>query len=313
MVTFAEGMLEFHQQCTEILKVLVETLQEKCVRRESETLKQDLMQIFVLNRKEEAESRPKLEFIPKTLQDLTLEQICESTEALNGGRFAKPSSDFNRARNSKNSLYSSQQNLSHNNNNNNSHAGSRPGSTGSNFSRSKFYGSQQNLQTSTKMSLSSVGSASSMDQNRNPANGYEANAIDPWLNAWDSPASANPPPPTAATRHTNSNNRYTSTANATAFRMPGPPGGGGGPRNGQSNNNNNNNNHSHFVHSNGNEYGSSSKGNGRQFSNNLSSSPAQAHNNRNLNTLNNNNNYSDPWSGDSLFYFLLILCFIPSQ
>lgn len=29
MVTFAEGMLEFHQQCTEVLKVLVETLQEK--------------------------------------------------------------------------------------------------------------------------------------------------------------------------------------------------------------------------------------------------------------------------------------------
>lgn len=29
MVTFAEGMLEFHQQCTEILKVLVETLHEK--------------------------------------------------------------------------------------------------------------------------------------------------------------------------------------------------------------------------------------------------------------------------------------------
>lgn len=29
MVTFAEGLLEFHQQATEILKVLVETLQEK--------------------------------------------------------------------------------------------------------------------------------------------------------------------------------------------------------------------------------------------------------------------------------------------
>lgn len=29
MVTFAEGMLEFHQQCTEILKLLVETLHEK--------------------------------------------------------------------------------------------------------------------------------------------------------------------------------------------------------------------------------------------------------------------------------------------
>lgn len=252
-------------------------------------------------RKEEAESRPKLEFIPKSLQDLTLEQICESTEALNGGRFAKPS-DFNRARNSKNSLYSSQQNLSQHN---------RPGSTGSNFSRSKFYGSQQNLQTSAKMSVSSASSVHSMDQNRNPVNGYDANAIDPWLNAWDSPAAIQQqPPPSAAPRHNNSYATTPSAANSAAqFRMPMPPsnGGGGGARNGQSNLNATNNN---FVHSNGNNGSSSSGGigvgNGRQFSNSLSSASApQQHSNQNSNI--NNNNYSDPWSGDSLFLFSLFM------
>lgn len=237
-----------------------------------------------------------------------MDQICDSTEALNGGRLAKASSsDFNRARNAKNSLYSSQQNLSQG-----GHSGSRPGSTGSNFSRTKFYGSQQNLQTSNKMSLSSVGSASSMDQNRNPVNGYEsANAsVDPWLNAWDSPA-AQPPPSAQPQPRQNHNNNF-SSASSGQFRMPGPPassngnGGGLGFRNGLSNNIINNNNNNSSVHSNGNRYGSSSgNGIGRQLGNNLSSSTAQQQlHTRNLNTLNNNNNYSDPWSGDSPFYFL---------
>ncbi|XP_052752317.1 endophilin-A isoform X5 [Galleria mellonella] len=51
---FAEGLLEYHQQCTEILKGLVSTLMEK---------------------KEEAVNRPKLEFVPKTLADLHIEGI----------------------------------------------------------------------------------------------------------------------------------------------------------------------------------------------------------------------------------------------
>ncbi|XP_026325820.1 endophilin-A isoform X3 [Hyposmocoma kahamanoa] len=51
---FAEGLLEYHQQCTEILKGLVSTLLEK---------------------KEEAISRPKLEFVPKTLADLHIEGV----------------------------------------------------------------------------------------------------------------------------------------------------------------------------------------------------------------------------------------------
>ncbi|XP_061719716.1 endophilin-A isoform X5 [Cydia pomonella] len=51
---FAEGLLEYHQQCTEILQGLVSTLMEK---------------------KEEAVNRPKMEFVPKTLADLHIEGI----------------------------------------------------------------------------------------------------------------------------------------------------------------------------------------------------------------------------------------------
>ncbi|KAL4711001.1 hypothetical protein ACJJTC_017966 [Scirpophaga incertulas] len=58
---FAEGLLEYHQQCTEILKGLVSTLMEK---------------------KDEAVNRPKMEFVPKTLADLHIEGIHD----LNNGR-----------------------------------------------------------------------------------------------------------------------------------------------------------------------------------------------------------------------------------
>ncbi|XP_038221896.1 endophilin-A isoform X6 [Zerene cesonia] len=57
---FAEGLLEYHQQCTEILKGLVSTLMEK---------------------KEEAVNRPKMEFVPKTLADLHIEGIHELNHA----------------------------------------------------------------------------------------------------------------------------------------------------------------------------------------------------------------------------------------
>uniref|UniRef100_A0A8D8ZQ20 Endophilin-A n=1 Tax=Cacopsylla melanoneura TaxID=428564 RepID=A0A8D8ZQ20_9HEMI len=49
LFVFSEGLLEYHQQCTEILKLAVETLREK---------------------REEATMRPKHEFIPKTLEEL---------------------------------------------------------------------------------------------------------------------------------------------------------------------------------------------------------------------------------------------------
>lgn len=52
LVTFAEGLLDFHRQSTEILQTVVENLHEK---------------------REEAVNRPKVEFIPKTLHDLHAE------------------------------------------------------------------------------------------------------------------------------------------------------------------------------------------------------------------------------------------------
>uniref|UniRef100_A0A1B6MEE8 Endophilin-A n=1 Tax=Graphocephala atropunctata TaxID=36148 RepID=A0A1B6MEE8_9HEMI len=61
MTSFAEALYEYHQQCTEIMRTVVENLQEK---------------------KEEAANRPKVEFVPKTLADLQVEGISES---MNGG------------------------------------------------------------------------------------------------------------------------------------------------------------------------------------------------------------------------------------
>ncbi|XP_071450316.1 endophilin-A isoform X16 [Hetaerina americana] len=60
LASFAEALLEYHQQCTEILKTLTETMIEK---------------------KEEAACRPKSEFTPKTLADLNVEGL---TDGLNG-------------------------------------------------------------------------------------------------------------------------------------------------------------------------------------------------------------------------------------
>lgn len=60
LASFAEALLEYHQQCTEILKTLTETMVEK---------------------KEEAAVRPKSEFTPKTLADLNVEGL---SDGLNG-------------------------------------------------------------------------------------------------------------------------------------------------------------------------------------------------------------------------------------
>ncbi|XP_072402193.1 endophilin-A isoform X5 [Diabrotica undecimpunctata] len=54
LATFAEGLLDYHSQCTEVLKHLTETLLEK---------------------KDEAANRPKVEFVPKTLQDLHIDTV----------------------------------------------------------------------------------------------------------------------------------------------------------------------------------------------------------------------------------------------
>lgn len=68
LVTFAEGMLEFHSQCADILRVLVETLNEK---------------------REEAASRPKSEFVPKTLADLNIETL-GSQDGMNASPLPSP-------------------------------------------------------------------------------------------------------------------------------------------------------------------------------------------------------------------------------
>ncbi|XP_055693852.1 endophilin-A isoform X9 [Lutzomyia longipalpis] len=67
LVTFSEGLLDYHQQCTEVLKCLVETLQAK---------------------REEAECRPKTEFVPKTLADLNIEGL--SMDGLNASPLPSP-------------------------------------------------------------------------------------------------------------------------------------------------------------------------------------------------------------------------------
>ncbi|KAK7865699.1 hypothetical protein R5R35_014509 [Gryllus longicercus] len=69
LATFAEGLLEYHQQCTEILKVLTETLLEK---------------------KSEAAMRPKAEFVPKTLQDLHVEGSSQATSQASSPVHPKP-------------------------------------------------------------------------------------------------------------------------------------------------------------------------------------------------------------------------------
>ncbi|EAT46333.1 AAEL002469-PA [Aedes aegypti] len=68
LVTFAEGLLEFHSQCADILRVLVETLNEK---------------------REEAASRPKSEFVPKTLADLNIETL-GSQDGMNASPLPSP-------------------------------------------------------------------------------------------------------------------------------------------------------------------------------------------------------------------------------
>ncbi|XP_049837147.1 endophilin-A isoform X10 [Schistocerca gregaria] len=66
LATFAEALLDYHQQCVEILRSLTETLLEK---------------------KQEAANRPKSEFVPKTLHDLHVEGL---TDGLNASPLPSP-------------------------------------------------------------------------------------------------------------------------------------------------------------------------------------------------------------------------------
>ncbi|XP_037033258.1 endophilin-A isoform X5 [Bradysia coprophila] len=69
MVTFAEGLYDFHQQCTEILKILVETLQQK---------------------REECANRPRPDFVPKTLADLNIEGYGSTDGGMNASPLPSP-------------------------------------------------------------------------------------------------------------------------------------------------------------------------------------------------------------------------------
>ncbi|XP_014213071.1 endophilin-A3-like [Copidosoma floridanum] len=72
LATFSEALLDYHQQSTEILKELCDKLIEK---------------------KNEAANRPKLEFIPKTLADLTMDMLT-AVDSMNGSsRAGSPTSD----------------------------------------------------------------------------------------------------------------------------------------------------------------------------------------------------------------------------
>uniref|UniRef100_A0A182Q638 Endophilin-A n=1 Tax=Anopheles farauti TaxID=69004 RepID=A0A182Q638_9DIPT len=170
LVTFAEGMLDYHSQCSEILKVLVETLNEK---------------------REEAAARPKHEFVPKTLADLNIEML-GSQDGMNGGaHFLNP----NRLNNSHHHMYSSQQNLSNNKNHSSNH-----NNNSSHFNRNRLYGSQQSLSSTRSGGASSafggvggrtgdtsgIGSTSSADGSEMQPPSY-GSSVDSWLNAWDQP------------------------------------------------------------------------------------------------------------------------------
>uniref|UniRef100_A0A182NNC7 Endophilin-A n=1 Tax=Anopheles dirus TaxID=7168 RepID=A0A182NNC7_9DIPT len=172
LVTFAEGMLDYHSQCSEILKVLVETLNEK---------------------REEAAARPKSEFVPKTLADLNIEML-GSQDGMNGGpHFLNP----NRLNNSHHHMYSSQQNLSNNKNHSSNH-----NNNSSHFNRNRLYGSQQSLSSTRSGGASSafggvggrtgdtsgIGSTSSADGSDMQPPSY-GSSVDSWLNAWDQPNS----------------------------------------------------------------------------------------------------------------------------
>lgn len=69
LATFSEALLDYHQQCTEILRTLTETLLEK---------------------KDDAANKPKMEFVPKTLADLHVDAI-PTSDAMNASPLPSPS------------------------------------------------------------------------------------------------------------------------------------------------------------------------------------------------------------------------------
>lgn len=89
LATFSEALLDYHQQCTDILKILCENLIVKYVIFLSHlNLNLSLINIckYFCYRKEEASNRPKLEFVPKTLADLHVD-TSPSSDVMNGKFF----------------------------------------------------------------------------------------------------------------------------------------------------------------------------------------------------------------------------------
>lgn len=75
LTTFVESLLEYHQQCTEILRLAVMEIREKYVKLLNPKMLEHFITAIKLlliyyYRRDQAASRPKLEFVPKTLNDL---------------------------------------------------------------------------------------------------------------------------------------------------------------------------------------------------------------------------------------------------
>lgn len=191
LATFAEGLLDYHQQCTEILKNLTETLLEK---------------------KEEAASRPKMEFVPKTLADLHIEGVLEG--GVNGGRHTPSSGSLSNPYGSSNniSLFNSTQN----NQNNSSQR----------FTSSSSNISNQNNIRNTQMTTGShriIGFNPSIinNSNSNGSNGFSNNknnynnsTNNDLMNGWDA---FQMPPPYQAKNKNNVHDPWT-----TASPLPSP-------------------------------------------------------------------------------------------
>ncbi|XP_037914992.1 endophilin-A isoform X4 [Hermetia illucens] len=219
LVTFAEALYDYHSQCADILKVLTETLAQK---------------------REEAEGRPKADFVPKTLADLNIESSMTGLEGgganRNGGiigsgngygggghslqsngRHYPPSRIKQNSMNSHHQLYSSQQNLSSSvfNNNNNNNTTSNNNVKNSNFTRSRIYGSYQSL-SNTKVTTTTTNYNNNANQ-KNSQNNVDLDSSYDWLNAWN-----NPPPriPSVSSYGTATSTSANITKNPTSTARP---------------------------------------------------------------------------------------------
>lgn len=115
---------------------------------------------------------PKKDFIPKTLADLNIDTLSNTSGGSdgynnnNGGRFTNITK-------SQANLYASQQNLSSNSSKLSSSASAT--TIANNFNRTKMYGSQHSLSSKSYETTKTV---------NNNNNNY-VSPVDVWMNAWD--------------------------------------------------------------------------------------------------------------------------------